>query len=279
MPLGIGGQELSGLVDGGFLADAGDDVLQLAPLRHVIEHVIDRDQRHACARGDIGRASRAAAHRRRDTASIRPARPSEREAFSFRRSSKRMSVSASISRRRHDNEIEAFDKLQQIRQAEQAFALLRAALAERQQPRQPAPGGAVFRISQNVGRDAVVEHQPRADRDAKPARLLQLRIVLQRARGNVDAHHARDGIPIGNAEPAQARARRPAAQAPPAATRRAGRRNCWSPPVRHTQPCTQLTQTDHAETSADVWSPGHKDRRDTARRASRACFRPGNNPA
>ena len=45
---------------------------------------------------------------------------------------------------------------------------LGAALAERKQPRQPAPGGAIARIGQNVRR-AVGKDEPRADRDLKSA--------------------------------------------------------------------------------------------------------------
>ena len=50
------------VVDRHMLADAGDDVLQRAALRRVIEHVVDGDQRNACARSAMSasRASRRA---------------------------------------------------------------------------------------------------------------------------------------------------------------------------------------------------------------------------
>ena len=47
MALGIGGEAAAGLVDRQVLADAGEHVLQLAPVGVMIEHVVDGDQRHA----------------------------------------------------------------------------------------------------------------------------------------------------------------------------------------------------------------------------------------
>ena len=44
--LGIGGELAAGAVDGGFLADAGEHVGERPPVGMVIEHVVDRDQRH-----------------------------------------------------------------------------------------------------------------------------------------------------------------------------------------------------------------------------------------
>ena len=66
-------------------------------------------------------------------------------------------------RRRHDDEIEAFNKFQKIGQTEDAIAFLGAMLAERKQSRQPSPSGAIRRISQNVGR-FIGKHQPCANR-------------------------------------------------------------------------------------------------------------------
>jgi hypothetical protein len=50
----------------------------------------------------------------------------------------------------------------QIGEIQMALALARAPLANGQQPRQPAPGGAVGRVAQQV-RCAVAQHQPAAD--------------------------------------------------------------------------------------------------------------------
>ena len=44
--LGIGGKLAPGAVDGHFLADAGEHVGERAAVGMVIEHVVDRDQRH-----------------------------------------------------------------------------------------------------------------------------------------------------------------------------------------------------------------------------------------
>ena len=49
----------------------------------------------------------------------------------------------------------------QIVEIENALALLGAQVAAREQAAEPAPGGAVARIGEDVGR-AVGEHQPRA---------------------------------------------------------------------------------------------------------------------
>jgi hypothetical protein len=52
--------------------------------------------------------------------------------------------------------------LQEIVAVENAFRLVAAAFADGEQPRQAAPGGAILRIGQDIGR-AVGEAEPRAD--------------------------------------------------------------------------------------------------------------------
>ena len=52
MPLGIGFEKPARLVQGDMLADAGDDILQLAPLGAVIEHIVGGEQRHICHAGN-----------------------------------------------------------------------------------------------------------------------------------------------------------------------------------------------------------------------------------
>ena len=60
MTLGIGVEPPAGLVDRQMLADAGEHVLQRAPVRMVVEHVVDGDQRHARGARQLGAsASRA----------------------------------------------------------------------------------------------------------------------------------------------------------------------------------------------------------------------------
>ena len=54
MALGIDGEPPAGGVDRQMLADAGEHVLQLAPVGMVIEHVVDGDQRHAGLARELG---------------------------------------------------------------------------------------------------------------------------------------------------------------------------------------------------------------------------------
>ena len=54
MPLGIGFELEPRLMDGAFLADAGEHVLQGTPVGGVIEHRIGGDEGSAGARGEIG---------------------------------------------------------------------------------------------------------------------------------------------------------------------------------------------------------------------------------
>ncbi len=77
---------------------------------------------------------------------------------------------------------------------EQAFALAGAALAQRQEPDEPPPGGAILRISENVRR-AVGEHEPRAGGEGQAGVLGSL----------MGTHHAGDRIAVGNAEPRKAK--------------------------------------------------------------------------
>ncbi len=46
MALGIRAKLAAGAIDGGLLADAGEHVGERAAVGMVIEHVVDRDQRH-----------------------------------------------------------------------------------------------------------------------------------------------------------------------------------------------------------------------------------------
>ena len=57
MALGIGGQLEAGLADGNLEPDGGQHVLQRAPVRHVIEDVVDRHQRQADGGGQAAACS------------------------------------------------------------------------------------------------------------------------------------------------------------------------------------------------------------------------------
>ena len=117
-------------------------------------------------------------------------------------------------------------QIQQIRQAEHAIAFFGAAFAEREQARQPAPGGAVARIGENVRR-AVGKDEPRADRDFS----LQSGFSLLRA--TCTRTTPATLIAVGNAEAGEPKGFGGLDQFFRMRTRRAERRNYWSPPVRH----------------------------------------------
>ena len=133
MPLGIGFEPAAGLVDGDVLADAGDDILQRAPLGRVIEHVVDGDQRNA---GVVARSSASRASRRAIVAAIEHAGgepdASRREArFAAVARADATSSSASIRAGGMTIRLRPFDVLEQIVEEQDAFAFLGAPLAER----------------------------------------------------------------------------------------------------------------------------------------------------
>ena len=144
MPLGIGFEQPARLLQRQMLADAGDDVLQRAAFGRVIEHVVDGDQRHEGSRRQYRcRRSPAGGGHRRDKACCAASQTDRREHASFRRTQQRAKPLGMDPRRRHDNKIEAFNMIQKIRQSENAVAFLGASLSEREQPREPSPGGAI----------------------------------------------------------------------------------------------------------------------------------------
>ena len=57
MPLGIGFKPVAGGLDRHVLADRGHDILQGAPFRRVVEHVVDGDQRHRRKSSDLRKLS------------------------------------------------------------------------------------------------------------------------------------------------------------------------------------------------------------------------------
>jgi hypothetical protein len=79
---------------------------------------------------------------------------------------------------RHYDEIETAAVLDEIIEKQDAVALLGAALADGEEAREPPPGGAVLRISENVGR-TVGKDEPRSDRDLdRPLLLALIRAVV-----------------------------------------------------------------------------------------------------
>ncbi len=208
VPLGIGFQELARLVDRHMLADAGDDVLKLAPRRLVIEHVVDGQQLHA----RLGRQHleplqpppvvAMMQHRSRQPDAAGRQRPQRFE--------RRAGFGERAPRRRHHDEQQAFVSdvkiacvvfLREIVQEQRAFALggallaLRhAQLAVRQKLAKPSIGGAVGRIGEDV-RGAVGEHQPGADQ--KLGLLLRQPRILER---RIGAHHAGQRVAVRDAD-------------------------------------------------------------------------------
>ncbi len=97
-----------------------------------------------------------------------------------------------------------------------ALALLGAAVAEGEQPAEPALGGAVGRPGDDVGR-AVAEDEPAADGVAEALLL----------RHDMAADDAGQRVAVGDGDAGKAEPRRLAPPAPPDASRRGGRRNWW----------------------------------------------------
>ncbi|MNJ25375.1 hypothetical protein D3C77_198190 [compost metagenome] len=158
-------QATTGGLDGRTLADAGQDVLQVAVFGRGVEDVVDGQQRdvrlrrqglqprqaapvvatpgHGGAQPDG--AGRGFDHAGQD--GVQPLQPF----------------------RRHDDQQQVFRVGQQVAQADLAFPLPRPPVAQGQQARQPAPARARFRVGDDVG-GPVVEGQPRARQQAEVRR-------------------------------------------------------------------------------------------------------------
>ena len=252
--LGIGGEPPAGLVDGQMLADAGEHVLQFAPVGVVIEHVVDGDQRHAGlrARVDAQRKPRAViaaiehAGGEPHAAGSGLAQDGEKRRF-FRsrdelelwrtesragrngfigpalRDLRRLSFStfpeAALQRRGSrspSRSARARRCAPEDHRAKGCSRPSRRADCRGEQAAEPSPGGTVARIGENVGR-AVGEDEPRA-------RVIGQRQLLL-ALDQVRAHDAGDRVAVGTARCRRARYAPPAASAPRHARRRAGTRN------------------------------------------------------
>ena len=187
MPLGIGLQKSARLLQRSMLANAGDDILQRPAFGHMIKHVIHGDQRNKRAVGHVPELCQPAAV----IAAIKQAGSEPHGAAgNLLETAKHFDQRVGIDPvGRHDNEIESFRLLQQIRKTKNAIALFRAILSDGQQTGETAPGGAIFRIGQNVGR-AIAEDQARAHRDLEADHL----------RHRMRSHNAGDGVAVGDAE-------------------------------------------------------------------------------
>ncbi len=137
MTFGIGLQQTASILQRPMLADAGDDVLQRPALWRVIEHVVHSNQRNERGIGNILEFCQPATI----IAAIKQAgRKPHGPARCFLETAKHPDHCFGVDpRRRHDDEIEPFHLLQQIRQTQDAIAFLRAILADRQQMSEADP--------------------------------------------------------------------------------------------------------------------------------------------
>jgi hypothetical protein len=196
MTFGIGLQPAADRIDRGLLANAGQHVLQRTPLRMMIEHLIGREQRHLDGRCQARELRQPApviatidqAGGEPDT--IGAARLQARQHVPDLRLIDAM--------RRHQHQELAFGEIQEIREGQLAGALLDpvavvAALAAGEQLTQPAVGGAVMRIDQNIG-GAAGEDDARA---VQQPRLIRQVLVVELGIG---AHDAGQRVVIGDAD-------------------------------------------------------------------------------
>ena len=211
--LGVGLGQAPRRLERRSLADAGDDVGERAPLGRMHQRVVGRDERrakltrqrraprkpspHVLAIGEARADPEAAAEGLAEVVeslTLTPALARKRERGRY--------PSPACGRRwpegpdegqRHD--LQPFAMLDQILDAQMAFALGRAQISRRQDPAEPAISRAVFRIGEHVRRP-VVKGEPRAGRDP---RARNRSLIL--ARKHMRPHDARERIAIGDPDP------------------------------------------------------------------------------
>ena len=196
MALGIGLQPGGRRLDGGLLADAGQHVLQRAARGMMVQHLVGREQRHL-------RREREAMQPRQTApvvAAIEQAggEPHAIGALCFNRSS--MFDAAAASKRCGSVSTRSWPSANSSRSSNlrwhSPFSILAAssaAFAPGEQPAQPAIGGAVARIDQDVRR-AVDEDEARAD---QKFRLVPDFGIFQ---FGIGAHHAGQRVVVGDAD-------------------------------------------------------------------------------
>ncbi len=251
----------------------------------VIEHIIDGDEWNAgasrsrgafCQSGTIiatiehgGREADAAGcrcaqkreeMRRFSLASRACRRPDARPGRWFSQVGERWQIPCRFF---HHHQLETIDMLEQIVEAEDAFALFRTEVAARKQTAEASPGGPVAGISENVRR-TIGEDEARSGviRESKPVFALD----------EMSAHHAGDGIAVAETEaiePAMRRLQHQLLGMRGAAQEREIGGDGEFVIVRH------VTNRFRAETSGVARYRGRA-RRETARNASPSGPRPGN---
>ena len=175
---------------GGVQADGRHHILQRAVLGGGIERIVDRDQRHTRLVGQrlrLDELARVAARAVHDGPEPDAARRGLAQGFQQLQRGTRQGDQQQI-----------VDMLQKVAQIERAFALFGAAIAGREQAREPAPSMARLRIGDDVAR-AVRKDQTGARDELEILRNLNP-FFLQALDGDLRPHHARDGVAIGNAD-------------------------------------------------------------------------------
>ena len=179
-------------IDTAAQANAGQHILQHAPVRCVIENIVGGDRRHARARGhsrEIGQALHfigSEAPGQREISAV-----AEVAAQLLQQNAQRL---VRIIAQR-DQKL-AFAMLQQVLIAEMALALIRAAFAHRQHARQAAISGAVTGITQQAF--AACQVQAAADHQ----------LYLRLSGGVVGFYDPRKRVAVGDAHGAMPQRRR-----------------------------------------------------------------------
>ena len=187
-------QPLARRLDRHALADAGQDIVELARLRTGIKRIGGGEQRHArrlrqrLPRGQQARVAAPARHRRGQPDGI---------GADFAQAAQQRGVAAG------GDQQQVLRIVAQVIEVQDAVALLGAAVAQGQQPGQPPPAGAGGGIGDHIGR-AIGKHQPRAD--GQPEAALR---PAQFAPGGVGAHYACHRVAIRDPDPRQPQVMRP----------------------------------------------------------------------
>ena len=174
----------AGIIDRAPFPDAGEHVLQDAPLGRMEQHVVGGDAPHPGRGREIGEALQPcriagpAAERQRQIGAVAEVALEAGDAVR----------ELGIDRVGHQAGDQALAMGDQVAPAEAAGPFPGAALAEGQQPAEPRIGCLVGRIDED--RDAIVEVEPAADDETHAGRLGSL----------VSAHHAGEGVAVDDAQ-------------------------------------------------------------------------------
>ena len=196
MPLGGGEAAEAKLLDRAGEADGGDHVLQRPPVGDVIVHVVGGDQAHLHLGGkivEVGQPPRIVAaeqHVAREIAAVAEQACEPAQAL--------MEGGIVDLARRQDDGNQALGELREIIEGEIALALGGAAIARRQQARQPLVAVEVHRIGDQ--RIAVASLEPCTDQKLDPAFLGDRGVLVEFLDRRIGAHDARQRVAVGDAD-------------------------------------------------------------------------------